>query len=162
MSYKSNRIIVSMIAGAVMFALYLITAMGNSAPAQDDLKEWAMLILTFVVITIVAIIVIQIVFHIIYSIGVTVKSDENDVEMIERLIESSLADDEMDKLIESRSNSVGSSFVGLGFIVMLLGYAFFDMSAVLALNVVFSFFVIGAIVQGCVQVYFYERGIRNG
>ena len=162
MSYKVNRIVVSIITGIVIFAAYLLYANGDAAPADDDVKGWSMLILRYIVINIIALIAIQVIFHIVYAIGISVKSGCIDDENIERIIESSATEDEMDKLIESKSNLVGYVAMGLGFFAMLIGFAFFDLSIALALNIILAFFVIGSIMEGGVKIYFYQRGVRNG
>ena len=162
MSFKGNRIIISMIVGAVMFAAYLIYAFSSNAPAQDDLSGWAKLIITFLVIAVVVMVAAEVVCHVIFGIMTGVKNHGKGDREIERIVEMSSKDDEMDWLIGSRSDVVGYSCMSLSFIVILLGIAFFEMSAVLALNVVFAFFAIGSIAEGGLKAYYYERGIRNG
>jgi len=164
MSYNSKKTIASIIAGVLLAVSYTIYALGGSAPASDDLKAWAVVMLVFIGIGVAATIVIMILFHIAFAIGIAVKEkmqghepDEN----VERIMKSSMVEDERDKLIERKSDRVGHIFAGFGFIGMLIALAC-GMSAVFALHIMLGATAFGMIVGGGVNIYYHERGIRNG
>lgn len=167
MSYQEKRTIVMMITGALVLAAYCIYAFGQAqagAVAAGDLKFWARTMLIFIGIGIAATIVIQIVYHIALSVGIAVTKTIRDGkvadEEIEKSVKAEMVEDEMDKLIELKSNRVGVTLGGFGFvaalILVLLGY-----STAVMLNVVFISFSAGSIIEGFVQLYYYRKGIRH-
>ena len=158
MSFKSKRIIVSMVAGVALLIAYLIYALGSSAPASTDIKGWAIAILIFIGIAIVATIIITILFHILYSIGVAVKERDKDDKEVERIIESNVMEDERDKEIEMKSSRVGYFCAGLGFIVSLAAIALGG-SVLLGINIILASFFIGSFAEGVASIYQYERGV---
>jgi len=161
MSYSSKKTISGMAVGIILITGYIIYALGGAAPAPEDLKAWAAAILIFIGIGIAAGIVIQILFHIAFAVGTAVKERERDDKTVERIISASVVEDERDKLIELRSGRIGHIFSGLGFVAALVALAF-GMSALFALHILFGVFFVGALIEGAVSVYYYERGIRNG
>ena len=161
MSYNSKKMIVSMGAGVLFVAAYIIYIFGKSAPALDDLKAWAVIMLVFIGIGIAAVIVIMILFHILFAAGIAAKEHiqgRKPEENVERIIKSSMIEDERDKLIESNSNRIGRVFTGFGFIAALFTLAC-GISAVIALHVIFGASIIGNFIGGCVNIYYHERGI---
>lgn len=167
MSYQEKRTIVMMFSGALVLAAYCIYAFGQvnaGAVMPDDLKFWARTMLIFIGIGIAAAIIIQIVFHILLSIGIAItkKIQDQDFkeEEIEKSIKAEMVEDEMDRLIELKSNRVGFTLGGFGFaaalILILLGY-----STAVMLNVIFLSFSAGSIIEGFVQLYYYRKGIRH-
>jgi hypothetical protein len=167
MSYQEKRTIVSVLTGIAVLTAYCIYAFGhaptiNVAPA--DLKYWARTMLIFIGIGVGASIVIQIVFHILLSIGLAVKKTiENgtvDDKVIEQEIGSEIVEDEMDKLIELKSTRVGFAIAGVGFVAALLALIL-NYSPAVMLNVMFISFCAGSILEGFAQMYYYRRGIRH-
>jgi len=167
MSYQEKRNIVSMITGALVLAAYCIYAFGkyqSGAVVPGDIKFWAITMLIFIGIGVGASIVIQIIFHILLSIGVAVRKklqDENyDDKEIEKSIQVEMVEDEMGKLIELKSLQVGFFVAGIGFIgslvALVMGY-----SAAVMLNITFISFSLAMLVEGFAQLYFYRRGIRH-
>ena len=167
MSYQEKRTIVMMTTGALVLAAYCIYAFGQvqaGAVMPGDLKFWARTVLVFIGIGIAATIVIQIIYHILLSIGIAVarkvRNEDLADEEIDKSIKAEMVEDEMDKLIELKSNQIGVMLGGFGFIAgliaVLLGY-----SAVLMINMVFISFSLGMIVEGFAKLYYYRRGIRH-
>jgi hypothetical protein len=167
MSYQEKRTIVMMATGALVLAAYCIYAFGQvqaGAVTAGDLKFWARTTLIFTGIGIVATIVIQIIYHILLSIGIAVSKKVRNADLadeeIEKSIQAEMVEDEMDKLIELKSNRIGVMLGGFGFVAalvaVLLGY-----SAVLLINMVFISFSLGTIAEGFAQLYYYRRGIRH-
>jgi len=161
MSYVSKRSLVSMSAGIVLLVVYVIYALGSASPAPGDLKSWALVLLVYVGAVIVAGIIIQIVFHIAMAIGISVKEEECDEKKIERIIKSSMFEDERYKLIELKSSNVSHKISGAGLVAALVALAV-GVSAVVALHILAGSIVLGGIIEGCMIIYLNERGVQNG
>ncbi|MBW7476310.1 hypothetical protein K0T92_16375 [Paenibacillus oenotherae] len=165
MSYQGLRSLVSMITAILILGAYSTYAYGrvqSGAIAPDDMKFWAGAMLMFVGIGIVAAIVIQIIFHILLSVGVAVqekiRKGECDGKEIEKTIESEMVADEMDKLIELKSARIGFIIVAIGFITALVSQVIHDSSAVM-LNIMFVSFYAASLLGGVVQLYYYRKGV---
>ena len=117
--------------------------------------------LVFIGIGIAAVIVIQIIFHIVTAIGIAIKEQEHDDKEIERHLLSLVVEDERDKLISLKSTHIGYVFVGIGFVVALAELAL-GMSSVVALHTLLGAFSVGSIAEGIASICFYEKGVRNG
>ena len=159
MTFKSKRTITNMVAGAALITAYIIYAMGKRAPAPENVALWALTILVFIGVAILVNIVVQILFHIVYSVGVAVKEYKQDDKEVERIITSETTEDELDRIISLKSSRVGYVFAGVGFIAALAWLAFFQASAVAALHIMLGALFIGSFVEGCVSIRFYERGV---
>jgi hypothetical protein len=149
-----------MTAGVLLLAAYIIYALGKQAPEQGSLKSWAIVMLVFIGIGIAALILIQILFHIVFSIGIAVNDPEGDGKNIERIISSSMVEDEMDKLISLKSAHAAYICAGIGFIAALAALAF-GAGAVFALHILFGSFAAGSTLEGGMSVYCYEMGLKN-
>ncbi|QQO09166.1 hypothetical protein [Breznakiella homolactica] len=165
MSIKSIRTIVNMAAGLLLLAAYLIFALGRRAPDPYNLSAWAVTLLIFIGIGVVLVIVIQILFHIFYAIGVAAKEsmrhgESGDTEA-ERIVASSLADDEMDRIISLKSLRAGYVCGGLGGMAFL-GALAIGLPAVSALHILLGSFFLGTLVEGGMSVFLYEWGVSNG
>lgn len=157
MSYKSKRVLTTMITGALLAVGYLIFAVNRSEPGQDALRSWALAMLGFVGVTVVVLVVVQVLFHVVLAARLTV----TDGDAAERLMTSSLLPDEMDRAIRLRSGQLGYLIVGLGFVAALVAGAL-GASAVAVLHVVLGAFVVGSLAGGAVTVYRLERGVGHG
>lgn len=165
MSYQVKRTITNILTGLIVLTTYCFYAFGlyqSGILAPEDLKSWAQIMLIFIGIGIIAAIIIQIVFHILFSIGIAIKENIKnggcDDQEIEKTIKLEMIEDEMDKLIELKSLRVGFIVAGVGFItsliVLLLNYP-----AMVMLNLLFISFSVGSILEGFTQLYYYNRGI---
>jgi hypothetical protein len=164
MPYQSKKTITSMVTGLLVLAAYCIYAFGrysSGAIAEGNLKFWAGTMLVFIGIGVVATIILQIIFHIALSIGIAVKDRACDEKEIDKRIEATVIEDEMDKLIELKSSQIGFVLAGVGFvsalILLVLGY-----STVVMLNVMYLSFLVGSLVEGAASLYFYGKGVSNG
>ena len=163
MSYSSQRALTSTVTGVILIVAYIIYATGKSAPAPENLKAWALAMLIFIGIGIAAAIVIQVLFHIAFAIGLAAKEHAQGREPddnIERKLSSEMVEDERDKLITLKAQRVGSYVVGAGLIAFLVAIAF-GASFVLALHIVVGAFAFSGIVEGIASVSFYEKGVRH-
>jgi hypothetical protein len=168
MSYQEKRTVTSIFTGALVLAAYCVYASGQyraGAVAPDDLKFWAGTMLIFIGIGIAASIVIQIVFHILMAISIAVKEKIRDAQFddkeIEKSIGAEMVEDEMDKLIELKSNRVGFFLAGIGFVAALVALIL-NYSPAVMLNILFISFSAGSLFEGFAQLYFYRKGIKNG
>ena len=160
MSYKTKRDITNVIAGVILLIAYIIYASGPDAPAPEDLKGWAVLMLMFIGFGIVVMIITQIIFHIVLSIGITMNEANGIDENVERIIDSLSLEDEMDELINLKALRVGYVFAGIGFLAALLALAF-DANAVTMLNMLFGSFIIATLAERTYSAYLYEKGVKN-
>jgi len=146
-----------------MIVSYSIYAFGKAGMEHmNDLQFWAKTILIFIGIGIIAMIILQIVFHILMAISRAIrqKLSENEVdeEEIGRSMRVETSEDEMDKMIELKSNRFGYTIMGLGFMAGLIAIAF-GASAVAMLNILFFSTWVGSFVEALMQIRYYRRGV---
>jgi hypothetical protein len=168
MSYQEKKTVTSIVTVVLVLAAYCIYAFGGAytgVAAPESLKFWAITILIFIGIGIVASIVIQIVFHILLSVSIAVKKKMQDEKCedkeIEKKVQAEMVEDEMDKLIELKSMRISFFVAGIGFVTALV-YLVFNYSPVVMLNILFFSFCVGSLFEGFAQLYYYRRGIKNG
>lgn len=163
MSYQTKRAMTSMVSGVLVLAAYCIYAFGrysSGAIAEGDLKFWAGTMLVFIGIGIVATIILEIIFHIGLSIDIAVKERGCDEKEIDKKIEATVIEDEMDKLIELKSSQVGFVVAGIGFVGALV-LLVLGRSTVVMLNVMYLSFLVGSLMEGAASLYFYGKGVSN-
>jgi len=163
MAYKEKKTIIMIVTGIAVLTAYCYYSFGCSTAATDTdaiLKQQAITMLKFIGIGIVAMIVIQILFHILYSISLAIasqiKTGNCDDKDIEKMIELEVVEDERDKIIELKSLRVGFTFAGIGFISALV-WIVMDGSAAYLLNIIFISFSLGSILEGFTRLYYYSR-----
>jgi hypothetical protein len=156
MILKSKRILIGIAAATIVLAGYIFYALGNSAPPADDMKGWALAILIFIGISVVAQIVVQIMTHVAFAASVAAK--EKDKNTIKRMIESEMAEDEMDERITLKASHIGYGCIGVGFVIILFLLVFAEISAALLLNLILMMFFSAVLIDGIVSIYLYERG----
>ena len=163
MSLKSKRIIVNLLVGLIVIIGYIIYSFNNGLFETENLKEWATATLIFIGVAVIASIIIQIVFNIIFSIGMAIELEKQSIddEGVEKSIEVSMAEDEMDRLISLKSGRIGYTSIGIGFVLVLISIEF-GATAILAFNILLGMIALGTILEGIVSVYMYERGVKNG
>lgn len=167
MSYPIKKTIVSIFTGVLVLAAYCIYAFGkyqSGAVSPGDLKFWAITMLVFIGIGVGATILIQIIFHVLLSVSVavrkTISNEKVEDKEIEKTIHAEMVEDEMDKLIELKSNEVGFFVAGIGF-VSGLGALVANYSPVVMINIIFIAFSVASILEGLTQLYFYRKGITH-
>lgn len=164
MSYQEKKTIVSLVTGTLLLAGYCFYAFGKAGMEHlNDLPFWARTILIFIGIGVVALIIIQIVFHILLAVSKAVqqkmKDESIDDKEIEHALENEIVEDEMDKLIELKANKIGYSILGFGLIAGLVAVAF-GTSAVALLNLIFFSAWVGSFIEGLMQIRYYRKGVR--
>ena len=160
MNYKSKSMIVTLAVGIAVLVAYAIYIATGNAPSQDDIKEWAVLMLKFIAVAVIATIVGQIIFHIVLAAGFAARNNDITGKETERMIKSESIEDERDVQISAKSLRIGYVMVGIGFVSMLFMLAA-EQSFAAALNAIFIFSLAGGIAEGVVSVCLYERGIRR-
>lgn len=165
MSYQVKRTITSIFSGAfvlIAYSFYAFSRYQSGLLPSDDLKSWAQIMLVFIGIGIAVVVLIQIIFHIFFSVGIavkeTIKNGECVDQDIEKTIKLEMIEDEMDKLIELKSMRVGFIIAGIGFVSSLIVLAL-NNPAVLMLNILFVSFSAGSILEGFARLYYYRKGI---
>jgi uncharacterized BrkB/YihY/UPF0761 family membrane protein len=163
MSYQEKRTLASIVTGVLVVAAYCINAFGkiqSQTADQNDLKFWSTTMLIFIGIGVAAVIVVQIVFHILFSISIAVKERNCNDKEIEKRVEAAVKEDEMDKLIELKSMRLGFSICGAGFIAALISLAL-NSSAAVMLNILFLSFSLGSLLEGVMSLHYYRAGVKN-
>jgi len=164
MSYPQKRTLVNIVTMAAVYTAYCLTAFSKHSFA-GDLKPWAITMLTYIGVAAIAAIIIQIVFHIFFSIGVSVheavKRQDPESAEIEEALKGALVEDERDKLLElksSRANSVTlAGGLMLGLVSLVLGFPYAVM-----LNLIYGAFFVGTIAEGIVNLILYRKGAMHG
>ena len=158
MSFSSKKTIAGILTGVLIVGAYIIYALSNHAPSPDDLKGWAIAMLIFIGIGVVAAIIIQIAYHIAFAIGMAIKEQVRDDKTIKRIFDSETAEDERDKMITLKSSHTSHSVTGIGFVAALIALAL-GVSAVMALHIILGAVAFGQTVGGILDIYFYEKGV---
>ena len=164
MSYQEKKAVANILAGILVVAAYCIYVFGkyrSQAVGLDDLRFCGVTMLIFIGIGIVAGIVIQILFHILLSVSIAVKEGNQDGKKIEKAVESTMIEDEMDRLIELKSMRAGFVVCGVGFIAALVSLVL-NWPAGIMLNILFLSFSLGPLVEGMLSLHYYRAGVRNG
>ena len=161
MAYNSKKNIVSLTAGVLTVAAYIIYVCTVTAPAQEDIAAWAKLILVYIGIGVGAQIVVQILFHIVFAISIAAKENDKDGSRTEKIVKASIIEDERDKLIELKTSRIGYICAGFGLMITLFTLAG-GAPVVIALHIVVGAIAAGSLVEGCAGIFFHERGVRNG
>jgi len=152
---------ISMAAGIVTVAAYVVYICVGNAPKTEDITAWAKLMLVFIGIGVAAQIVIQILFHVIYAVGIAVKENDKDGEKTKKIINASMMEDERDKLINLKTLRIGYICAGFGLMIALFTLAG-GAPVVIALHIAVGSSAAGSIVEGLAGIFFHERGVRNG
>lgn len=164
MSYQEKKTITSLVSGVVVIASYCVHAwnrLGANEIGADDLKAWGVMILAFIGIGVAVMVVTQIVFHILLSVGVAMKRRNLEDRAIGKAVEAEITEDEMDQLIELKSMKAGYAVAGAGFLASLATVAF-DLPGSVMLNVLFLSFFLGAMTEAVLSLYYYRAGVKHG
>ncbi|WP_373228703.1 hypothetical protein [Cohnella sp.] len=148
MSYQEKKNIVSLASTILIFGFYCLYVFQRyqvgSMDTTDTFKFWGAVILILIPVTIVAKIIIDIVFNIIYRI--TTKEAE-----------PSFAD-ELDKLIELKATRYSHYVFVLGFLLAMGSLVLEIQPSVMFIILIFSGFV-SEVVGTITKLYCYQRGV---
>lgn len=147
MSYPEKRSVINIINNIVISGAYyyhVYQEYQNSTMNTDELlKFWAMALMIYIPVMIVASIVIHILFSIIHHIQTKESIPKND---------------ERDKLIELKSTRIAQFTFAIGFILAMATLAL-DMNVTTMFIVLIVTGVVSGITDNCCQLYFYNKGI---
>ena len=141
-----SSILITTIYGIIMYQRYLNGAIDDT----NIFKFWAIIILIFIPISIVARIIIMIIFHIIESVVQAAQGKELEDELD--------SVDERDKLIQMKSNSIAMYIFSFSFIIAL-ATQLFDVSNHLFFIVLIIFGLLTDVVSESLMIRYYRRGI---
>ena len=154
MTYNEKKSLTNIISSVLITSVYsIITYQKYLNGGLDDsniFRFWAIIILIFIPISIVARIIIMIIFHILEAIVQTAQG--NDIEDEMDIV------DERDKLIQMKASAISMYIFSFGFVLALVTQLF-NVS-----NHLFFFVLIGAglitdIVSESIMIRYYRRGI---
>lgn len=164
MSYPQRRTLVNIFTMAAVYAAYCFTAFSKHS-FSSELMPWAITMLTFIGIAAIAAIIIQIVFHVLLSIGVSVKEavKQQDPESaeIEEALKGLLIEDERDKLLELKSSKANAVTLAAGLMLGLVSIVLGFPPAVM-LNLIYGAFFVGTIAEGILNLILYRKGAIHG
>jgi len=150
-----------MAAGVATVAAYIIYVCMGNAPAAEDIAAWSRLMLVFIGIGVAVQIVIQMLFHIVFSISIAVKERDMGGEKTKRIMHASMIEDERDKLISLKTLRIGYRCAGIGLLAALIALAA-GVAFVVALHISVGAGAFASLIEGCAGIFFHERGVRNG
>jgi hypothetical protein len=164
MYYQEKRSIISIATVLFLIAAYGVYALSKfraGAIGTENAKSWAIAMLVFVGIGVLAAILVQIVFHFLLAVSIAARERGGDDGEIEASLEATIAEDEMDRLVDLKSSRAGYACAALGFLAAL-GAAALGSSSVVILNILFLAFCVGALVDDLAKLRLYRKGVRNG
>ena len=147
MSYQEKKMIVNIISTILIFGIYSIYVYNKHETGEidliNDLSQWGIFFLILIPVSIVANIIIEIIFHIIHYIT----NAEDDPSIV----------DERDKMIFMKG--VRNSYIVFifGFLASMVTLAL-DYPIHIMFLVLFGFGFISSIIADITQFYFYRRG----
>lgn len=148
MSFQERRSLVAMISSigiaAVYFAYMLQRAAADGVDVAQDSRFWASSILILIPVSIVA----RIIIHIVFSILNTLATREEEPPFL----------DERDKLIELKASQNGSSVFIFGFILSMLTVVLGLPPAAMFITLIVSG-MLSALVVEASQLLYYRRGV---
>lgn len=163
MSYGEKKTIVSMVAGVLLLAAYIVYtlnayAAGNASLA--DLRFSAVTMLVFIGIGVGVTIVTQIVFHILMAVGIAIRKPTVKDSEIEQQLSAETREDEMDKLIELKALQAGYYIAGTGTLCALVSIVLGAQGGVM-LNIIYLSMALGSLAEGALKLFYYRKGVRH-
>lgn len=148
MSYQEKKSIVNIFSSLLITGLYALIIyqrhMDGRFDLTDDYQKWGILFLIFIGISVVARIIIYIIFHIINAIA----TREQDVPV----------EDERDKLIQLKSTRNSYLVFTIGFVLGITSLAF-GMPVYTIFLVFLVSGLLSEIFENSSQIYYYRKGV---
>jgi hypothetical protein len=148
MTYQEKKSIVNIISSLLIIIIYALIIYQRHQLGRFDLtvdySKWGIIFLVFVGVSIVARIIIYIIFHIINAIV----TREEDIPVT----------DERDKIIELKATRNAYRAFSIGFVLSVISLAI----GMPVYGIIIAFFVccvLGEIVENSSQIYYYRKGI---
>jgi hypothetical protein len=148
MSYQEKQSFVNILSGLLITVIYGLIVyqkhLGGSFDLKEDFSSWGVIFLIFIGVSIVARIIIYIIFHILNAIA----TREKDIPVT----------DERDTLVKLKSTRNSyyafSGCVGSGFFLLAIGMPVYGMFITFIISG-----LIAEIVENGSQIYFYRKGV---
>jgi len=160
MSYSSQRALTSTAVGVVVMIFYTISALRRGLVLSDDWRAVAIAMLIFMATVVVLGVLVQIVFHL-WLAARTAARTGADGRRVKRMMDSTMAEGEMERLITLKAGRATSVGAGAGMVGMLVLLACGVVPG-LALHVMLWTVALAAVVEGGMTVYFAETGVSHG
>ena len=154
MTYNEKKSLTNILSSVLITAIYAIIIyqkyVNGGLDVSDIFKFWALTILIFIPISIIARIIIMIIFHILESIiqAAQRKDIEDEMDIV----------DERDKLIRMKASAISMYIFTLGFIIAL-ATQLFDVSNHVFFIVLIIAGLITDIVSESLMIRYYRRGV---
>lgn len=155
MSYPQKKTILNIIIGILILMGYFYFINKEGILESTDVKEWANLIFKYIGFSAIAIVILQIIFHVKEAVVIAIKEKNKNEKAIDTKVKKYFQINEKDKLIELKAIRVGYTFAIIGFICGILALIL-DYTVVCMLNTIFVFFIIGFIIEGFVALIYYK------
>ncbi|MFU1795969.1 hypothetical protein ACM1RC_19070 [Paenibacillus azoreducens] len=148
MSYQEKKIIVSIISNILIFTLYTLYAINNakegSITSASDFSFWGSFILVLLPVSIVA----KIIIHIVFVIFNKIATNEDGPSF----------EDEFDKIIELKADRISLYVFFFGFIFSMVPLVT-GQPTYLTLLVLILFGFLSDLLGRIAQLYFYRKGV---
>lgn len=153
MTYNEKKTITNIISSILITSIYAIIIYNKYLNGVIDdsniFKFWAIIILIFIPISIIARIIIMIIFHIIEAVYQKTQGEDLEDEM--DIV------DERDKIIQMKANTISVYVFSIGFIIALITQLF-NVSNHLFFIILFSFGFISDLVSEILMFKYYRKG----
>ena len=153
MSYQEKKSLTNIFSVIIITGVYALIVyqryLNGTVDTSDVFRFWAITILIFIPISVVARIITMIILAISNSVVQTAKGEEIDnVDFV----------DERDKIIELKSMRMALMIFALGFILALVTQVF-NMSNHMFFITIIVFGVISDVVSEIITIYYYRKGV---
>ncbi|XMB73047.1 hypothetical protein RJI07_03825 [Mycoplasmatota bacterium WC30] len=154
MSYNEKKSLTNIISSVLITTIYAFIIyqkyLNGVLDDSNIFKFWAIIILIFIPISIVARIIIMIIFHILESVVRAAQGEDIEDEMD--------ITDERDKLIQMKSTAISTYIFCIGFILALVTQLF-DISNHVFFIVLIGFGLITDVVSELLIIRYYRKGV---
>jgi hypothetical protein len=145
----------------LVYGVFCLVAF-NRLTLESTLRQWAVIMLIFLGVAVLASIIIQVLFHILFSIDLAARKailDNNvDKNTIGEALEGEFIEDERDQLVALKSRQAVCMASGLGLILGLVSLLL-NAPPTLMLNLFFASFFLGALAEGITSLVLYRRRV---
>lgn len=153
MTYQENRSITNILSGLITTGVYAFVVyqryLNGTVDTTDVFKFWAITILVFIPISIIARIIIMIFFSIGNAVVQTAKGEEvSEIDIV----------DERDKLIEMKATKISLVVFSLGFLLALVTQAL-DMNDHIFFITLVVVGLITEVVSETATIIYYRKGV---
>lgn len=161
MSYHSKRTLASIFFGCCLVAAYVFYVFGMRPEVANDLAAWARVVLAFIGSGVIGAIIVHLLTLVNYSVKVSAEERHLSDQEVNRVVNDTLVEDEMDKLIGLRASRIGYYLAGFSLIVAIAALAL-GVFPFAAFHIVLGGFFLGSLVEGIMSIYLYEKGVQHG